>query len=254
MILGSPELDKFIVPLNWEIKPFDLKLINDLSRNHPYQKAMFWVYKYYASYDDEVEGDILNEVDYFKLLDRYYRYGITFEDDDLYPKKRILYEEKNEVKFRFRTDFEDGKILPELLYVYEDFNKNPPFRYVLENSFELIQLIFNDVKKINLDDVDEGKITLSEVEKWKRKVINQQTDRKTRLRLLNPNIYNSLITFVVFLKLKERLNNKIDYDLSYEGIRGVNRKLNNYKNKYKYTKIYEDKIFNKIEGYLKKMI
>ena len=55
---------------------------------------MFWVYKYYASYVDELEGDILYEIDYFELLDRYYRYGITFEDGDLYPKKRILYEKK----------------------------------------------------------------------------------------------------------------------------------------------------------------
>ena len=43
MILCSPELDEFIVPLNWEFKKFDLKLINDLSRNHPYQKTMFLV-------------------------------------------------------------------------------------------------------------------------------------------------------------------------------------------------------------------
>ena len=251
MILDSPEMNELIINSNWEIKPFDLKLINDLARNHPYQKTMFWVYKYYASYDNEFEGDILNDTDYFKLLDRYYRYGITFEDGDLYPKKRILYEEKNVVKFRFGIDFEDGKIFPELLYVYEDFNKNSPFRYVLKNSFELIQLIFNDVKKINLDDLDKGPITLSKIEKWKRKVINKQTDRKTKLRLVDPNIYHSLITFVVFSKFEGRPNNKIDYDLSWDGISGVNRKLNNYKNKYNCTKIYEDKIYNKIKNFLK---
>ena len=94
MILGSPELDKFIVPLNWEFKKFDLKLINDLARNHPYQKIMFWAYEYYSSYDDEVEGDILDEIDYFKLLSRYYRYGITFEDEDLYPKKEYYMKKK----------------------------------------------------------------------------------------------------------------------------------------------------------------
>ena len=48
---------------------------------------MFLVYKYYASYDDEVEGEILYEIDYFQLLDRYHRYGITFEDSDLYPEE-----------------------------------------------------------------------------------------------------------------------------------------------------------------------
>ena len=95
--------------------------------------------------------------------------------------------------------------------------------------------------------MDNGEITLSEIEKWKRKVVNQQTDRKTRLWLLDPNIYHSLITFVVFSNFKERPHNKIDYDLSGDGISGVDRKLNNYKNKYNYTKVYEDKIYNKIK-------
>ena len=181
---------------------------------------MFLVYKYYASYDDEVEGEILYEIDYFQLLDRYYRYGITFEDSDLYPEEF----------FGFGVPFNNK------LYVYEDFIKNYQFRYILKNRYDLKQLLFNDVKTINLDDADNGPITLSEVEKWKRKVINKQTDRKTKLRLLDPNIYHSLITFVVFSKFEGRSNNKIVYDLSFDGIEGVDRKLNNYKNKYNYTK------------------
>ena len=236
MILVSPELDEFN-PSNWELKPFDLKMKNDLARNHPYQRTMFLVYKYYASYDDEVEGEILYEIDYFQLLDRYYRYGITFEDSDLYPEEF----------FGFGVPFNNK------LYVYEDFIKNYQFRYILKNRYDLKQLLFNDVKTINLDDADNGPITLSEVEKWKRKVINKQTDRKTKLRLLDPNIYHSLITFVVFSKFEGRSNNKIVYDLSFDGIEGVDRKLNNYKNKYNYTKIYEDKIFNKISGFLTKI-
>ena len=227
MILVSPELDEFN-PSNWELKPFDLKMKNDLARNHPYQRTMFLVYKYYASYDDEVEGEIPYEIDYFQLLDRYYRYGITFEDSDLYPEEF----------FGFGVPFNNK------LYVYEDFIKNYQFRYILKNRYDLKQLLFNDVKTINLDDADNGPITLSEVEKWKRKVINKQTDRKTKLRLLDPNIYS---------KFEGRSNNKIVYDLSFDGIEGVDRKLNNYKNKYNYTKIYEDKIFNKIRGFLTKI-
>ena len=248
MIICCPEMNELIINSNWELKPFDLKLINNLARNHPYQKTMFWVFKYYDSYD-QIEGDVLNEIDYFELLDRYYRYGITFKDDDLYPKKRKLYEKKM-VNFDFGIKFENGNIFPELLYVKEDFSVTPPFRYVIRNTYELDQLMYNNVKKINLDHVYKGKITLSEIEKWKRKVINQQTDRKTRLRLLDPNIYHSLITFVVFSKLEGRPNNKIDYDLSWDGISGVDRKLNNYKNRYKHMKMYEDKIFNKISNYL----
>ena len=180
------------------------------------------VYKYYCSFVDEFPGDILNEVDYFEILDNYYRYGITFQ------KKYELYPEN-------------------VLCVKEDFDETPPFRYLIDNSYNLKQLLFNDVKRIRINDLDNGEITLSEIEKWKRKVVNQQTDRKTRLRLLDPNIYHSLITVVVFSNFKERPHNKIDYDLSGNGISGFDRKLNNYKNKYNYTKIYEDKIYNKIK-------
>ena len=131
--------------------------------------------------------------------------------------------------------------------VKEDFDETPPFRYLIDNRYNLKQLLFNDVKRIKINDLDNGEITLSEIEKWKRKVVNQQTDRKTKLRLLHPNVYHSLITFVVFSNFKGRPHNKIDYDLSWEGISGVNKKINNHKNKYNYTNIYEDKIYNKIK-------
>ena len=90
-------MDKFIIPPNWKIKPFDLRLINSLARNHPYQETMFLVYKYYCSYVDGFEGDILDEIDYFNLLDRYHKYGITFEDNDLYPEKILYVKEDLEV-------------------------------------------------------------------------------------------------------------------------------------------------------------
>ena len=78
MIIHSIEMDEFI-PSEWKLKPYDLKMINDLARNHPYQETMFLVYKYYCSYVDEFPGDILNEVDYFEILDNYCRDGITFQ-------------------------------------------------------------------------------------------------------------------------------------------------------------------------------
>ena len=107
-------MDKLIT-LNRELKPFDLKLINNLASNHPYQRTMFLVYKYYFSYDDEFEGDILYEIDYFELLDRYNRYGITFENGDLYPEN--------------------------VLYVKEDFDETPPFRYIIRNRYDFKVLL-----------------------------------------------------------------------------------------------------------------
>ena len=52
---------------------------------------------------------------------------------------------------------------------------------------------------MNLKHYDKGEITISEIEKWKRKVVNKQANRKAKIKLLNPNVYHSLITFVVFL-------------------------------------------------------
>ena len=69
MMVHCDEMNELIVPLNWKLKHYDFKMINDLTRNHPYQKIMFLVYKYYCSYVDEFPGDILYEIDYFKLLD-----------------------------------------------------------------------------------------------------------------------------------------------------------------------------------------
>ena len=58
-------------------------------------------------------------------------------------------------------------------------------------------LLFNKVKSVKLDDIDTGEKTLSEIEKWKRKVINEQQNKKTKLRLLDPSIYRSFITFFI---------------------------------------------------------
>lgn len=219
MIIGSYELDNFI-PSKWELKPFDLKLINNLSNNHPFQKTMFITYKYYPNYqtggDDEdgvdyygtdLENDVVEDVNYFKILDNFYRYGITFQKKyEIYPEN-VLCE---------KSDYEKGKLS----------------HYVIGNGYDLKTLLFNNVKKINLNDCDTGEINLSEIEKWKRKVINEQRNKKTKLRLLNPTIYRSLITFYIFSNFKERPNNQFNYDISYKGIDKIFRKIKNYKYEY----------------------
>ena len=214
------------MPPDFKFKLFDLKKINTLARNHPFQHLVFMLNKYSGDFleNEEYDNDPYLDEDYFILLDRYYKFGITFENSDVYYKKK--------------------------LYVFEYFEENPPFRYILRNRYDFKQLVFNDVKLINLDDLDNGKIIHSEIEKWKRKVIKNQKDRRTKLNLLDPNIYHSLITFVAFSNFKGRSYNKIENYFTYEGIDEIHRDINNYKNKYKYTKIYEDKIYNKIKKYL----
>ena len=219
MIIGGYELDNFI-PSKWEIKPFDLKLINNLERNHPFQKTMFITYKYYPNYqtggDDEdgLENDVVKDVNYFKILDNFYRYGITFEEGEIYPEN--------------------------VLCLKSCYDEDEPFHCIIPNYYDLKTRLFNDVKNINLNDCDTGEINLSEIEKWKRKVINEQQNKKTKLRLLNPTIYRSLITFYIFSNFKERPNNQFNYDISYKGIDKIFRKIKNYK--YEHIKNYEDKL------------
>ena len=99
--------------------------------------------------------------------------------------------------------------------------------------------------------MDKGEIKNTEIEKWKRKVIKNKKDRRTKLNLLDPAIYNSLITFVAFSKFKGRSHKKVENYFTYEGIKEVHRDINYSKNKYKNMKIYEDKIYNKIKNFLK---
>ena len=226
MIISSYEMKIFNIPPDFKFKLLDLKKINTLGRNHPFQHLVFILYKYCCDFltNEEYDNDYILDEFYFILLDRYYRYGITFEDDNVYDKNK--------------------------LYLYEDFEENQPFNYIINNRYNFKQRVFNDVKLINLDDLDKGKIIISEIEKWKRKVIKNQKDRRTKLNLLDPNIYNSLITFVAFSNFKGRSHKKVENYFTYEGIDEID-KYNNYKYKYKNMKIYEDKIYNKIKNFLK---
>ena len=205
MITCSPEMNKFIIPPDFKFKLFDLKKINTLARNHPFQHLVFMLIKYSDDFleNEEYDNDPYLDEDYFISLDRYYKFGITFENSDVYYKKK--------------------------LYVFEDFEENPPYRYILRNRYDFKKLVFNDVKLINLDDLDNGKIIHSEIEKWKRKVIKNQKDRRSKLNLLDPNIYHSLITFVAFSNFEGRLYNMVENYFTYEGIDEIHRDINNYK-------------------------
>ena len=166
MIFYCDELTKFN-PINWELKPFNLKHINDISRIYPYQELIFRFYKYCPSNDDLYFPD-----DYFVLLDRYYRYGIGFNDSEIY--------------------FEDS------ICVQEDTVNDVTRKYLVNRKYELKILLFNNVKRIRLRDIDKGKVSIWKIEKWKREVVNQQTHVKSKLKFLHPNVYHSLINFVFF--------------------------------------------------------
>ena len=146
---------------------------------------MFITYKYYDNYqtggDDEdgvdyygtgLENDVVEDVDYFKILDNFYRYGITFEDDEIYPEN--------------------------VLCVHSCCVKDETFHYIIRNTYDLKTRIFNDVKAINLNDCDTGEITLSEIEKWKRKVINEQQNKKNQNKAVKSNYLSKFDNFLYF--------------------------------------------------------
>ena len=229
MIICSPELIKFVIPHDFNFDLFDLKKINSLHNNHPFQCLVFILQKYCCDFisNEEYDNDEIFE-EYFILLDRYYKYGITFQDDNVYDKKKLYVDEST-----------DGGII------------FPPIKYIIRNHYDIKLLAFNNVKLINLDDIDKLEVNNTEIEKWKRKVIKNTKDRKSKLRLLDPVVYNSLITFVAFSKFKGRPYKNIERYFDYLGDFEVPRGNNYNKKKYRNMKIYEDKIYNKIKKFLK---
>ena len=230
MIISSYELKNYYIPPDFKFELFDLKN-KILFRNHPYQHLIFILYKYcYGDFipdpenDEEYDDDDYDELfkKHFKLLDRYYRYGITFEDDEIYDKNKL---------YLCKSDYEE-------------------YPSIIRNRYIYRQLVYNNVKLIKIDELDKGEKNISEIEKWKRKVIINKGDRRTKLNLLDPYIYNSLITFVAFSNFKERPHNRVEEYFEYGGIEKVNIYYN-YKCKYKNMKIYEDRIYNKIKKFLK---
>ena len=162
MIIGSLELDEFVVEPWMELKPFDTKLIKKILRNHPYKILLWILYKYYPSYsctpeknDADPDCDGYEDVTdfYFKMLDDYNRYGIAFKRKyELFPDNKL------------------GVI------EYEDFGKRE--YHLVENRYNKKTLLFNNVKTIDLNEHDKGKKPLSEDEKKKRDLIKKQTNKK----------------------------------------------------------------------------
>lgn len=213
---------KLFYDLKSHLKPFDLKKIKDLKNNHPFQRIMVMTNKLYRNYQMGGGGgnyengeendhyvvpltnDILQDIDHFKMLDDYYRYGLAFDNSDFYPDNILCIKDSHSV------------------------NKSDTIPFMVDEFYLLETLIKNDVKIINPNVCDTGENTLSDIEKWKRKVINKQSNRKTKLRLLNPNIYRSLITFYIFSNFKSRNNNKFNYDITDDGVMKIYRQVKQY--------------------------
>ena len=199
MILGSLELNNFVVEPWMELKPFDPKLIKKILRNHPY-KILIWVlYKYSPSYssrgnDANPNYDGYEDVTdfYFRLLDDYNRYGIAFNRDyELFPGNKL------------------GVI------EYEEFGKRE--YYLVDNRYDKKVLLFNKVKTIDLNEHDRGKKPISEEEKQKRDMIKKQTNKKLQVALMDPDIYCNVELIKLVIRNPSLYIEKFNHRMSWHG-------------------------------------
>ena len=158
--------------------------------------------------DDNCKNNLI-----FKMLDNYYRYGVTFiKNFDYIRFNHLSYHDRfNETFYKISMDY---KINLELF----------------DNGFV----------------TQRGELIISEIEKWKRKVIKKKKNQKAQLSLFEPNIYHSFIVFYAYYDLDHLLINNFNYANSRKGFVPciINRKFK--LGKYEHVKKYEDKLYKKI--------
>ena len=202
MIIGSPELDQFVVKPWMKLEPFDPKLIKKITLNHPYKILLWILEKYYPSYHGKEmnanpDCDGYEDVTdfYFRLLDDYTRYGIAFErDHELFPDNKLG------------------------VFEYEHWGKHE--YHLVKNRYDKKVLLFNKVKTIDLNEHDSGEKPLSEKEKEKRDLIKKQTNKKLQVAMMDPDIYNNDEYFKAVIEregLQELLIEKFNHRMFWPG-------------------------------------
>ena len=139
------------------LENFDVKKLDKMKYPHPFNylinRFSLNSYDYFGGDFDEFDNpidnnnyenksiDVLGD-DYFKILDNYYRYGIVFNSKVVHEGNKLL---------------------------IKDFLS----RYYEVSELKNINRYPRGLEIINLDEIDNGGIELSEIEKWKRKIIKR---------------------------------------------------------------------------------
>ena len=220
------------------LENFDLKKLDKIKYPHPFNYLINTISLntcvYFGEDFDEFHNpidnnnyenksiDVLGD-DYFKILDNYYRYGIVFNSKVVHQGNKLL------IKDSFLRGFYEVSKL-------KNINYHP-----------------KGLEIINLDEIDNGGIELSEIEKWKRKIIIEKKSLKDKLVLLDPYNYDN---FSIFYKLSQEDNikkyHKIDNYINFRyGMNDLNKVKKVRKINYKEKKECEDKIFKKYKEILK---
>ena len=203
MILGSRELDEFIVDPSMKLEPFNQKLIKKIQPNHPYKLLLWILYKYNLSYNGWNDNDAKpgydgyddNVVDfYFSLLDDYNRYGVTFDRNwNILP---------------------DGK-----LGVLEEENCEKKIYSLIVNYYKKKTMLFNKIKTIDLKELDRGDMPILEEEKQKRDLIKKQTNKKLQVALMDPDVYRSIELMKLIIESPYTDIKKFNNRMTWDGIR-----------------------------------
>ena len=131
MITSGPEFDNFEVKPGMELESFDINEKDEIFLNHPFKILMYFLGKhppYYSRWDDVDLCDF-----YFEMLDDYNKYGISFRRQD------------------------DLNKFDNCLYIIENDDQNyckSKYLFVSVKHFDLKTLLFNKMKKIDLDELD----------------------------------------------------------------------------------------------------
>ena len=158
---GYPEEDPdFLLSI---LENFDVKKLDNVIYPHPFYYLINTIYLYNEDYFGEDFDEFYNPIDnnnyenksidvlgddYFKILDNYYRYGIVFNSKDVQQGNKLLIK-----------DSCSGYFLP---------------GYYEVSELKRINHSQKGLEIVNLDEIDNGEIELSEIEKWKRKIITEK--------------------------------------------------------------------------------
>ena len=203
MILGSRKLDEFIVEPSMKLEIFDPKLIKKIHPNHPYKLFLLILYKYYPSCNGWNDNDAKPDYDgyddnvvdfYFRLLDDYNRYGVTFDREyNILP---------------------DGKLS---VLEEEDFGKK--IYSLIKNYYKRKTMLFNKIKTIDLKELDRGNVPILEEEKEKRDLIKLQTNKKLQVALMDPDVYRNIELMKDAIKKSSYYIEKFNHRMTWWGIK-----------------------------------
>ena len=134
MITNGPEFDNFEVKPGMKLESFDMNEKDEIFLNHPFKILMFYLGKhppYYSRWDGVDLCDF-----YFEMLDDFYKYGISFRRENHICGFNSLFVIEND---NSKKDHE--------------IHFKSKYKFISTYQYDFKTLLFNKVKKINLDEL-----------------------------------------------------------------------------------------------------